>query len=122
MKAAGKRTIPRLSVNPQAEVPEAPDAQRLDETLIKQIKTLALGGLSPQTALNILAELLAAAPRADKEDLDRLKTMDKLLNTARAMMETKVKLEEVQEISLRLDEIERRIGRDDTNVQPEPFE
>jgi hypothetical protein len=122
VKAAGKRTIQRLSVEPPVDIPQVPDAACIDETLVKQIKTLLFQGLSPPTALSILAELLAAAPRADKEDLDRLKTMDKLLNTARAMMETRVKLEEVQEISQRLDEIERRIGSEKDSFHPEPFE
>ena len=48
-------------------------------------------GLSPATALNLLKTLIVESAYADKTEIEKLKLMDKLLNTARALMETSIK-------------------------------
>jgi hypothetical protein len=67
--------------------------------------------LTPGSALELLTRLIAEIPTASKETLDRLKLLDKLLNTARAMMETRLKTEEVSDVAARIDELELRIER-----------
>jgi hypothetical protein len=72
-------------------------------------------GLNPASALDLLARLITAAASASKDGMERIKTVDKLINTARAMLETRLKTEEAAAIASRLDELETKIealGRD----------
>lgn len=82
-----------------------------DPELVEKMRIMATSGLNPSSALDLLARLIAEVPSASKETMDRIKTMDKLINTARSMMETKLKNEEAAAITLRLDELELLVRR-----------
>ncbi len=77
-----------------------------DPSFLLQIRGLATAGLTPSSALALITQLIAETPEASKETMDRIKMVDKLLNTARAMMETRLKNEEAAAIAARLDEME----------------
>jgi hypothetical protein len=79
---------------------------QFDPSFLLQIKGLAAAGLTPSSALALITQLIAETPEASKETMDRIKMVDKLLNTARAMMETRLKNEEAAAIAARLDEME----------------
>ena len=66
-------------------------------------------GLSPATALNLLKTLIVESAYADKTEIEKLKLMDKLLNTARALMETSIKHEETAAIMARIEQLEARL-------------
>lgn len=103
---------------------ESPSDSFADE-LIECLKKAADGGLSPAGAMELLARLMAQVPGASKETMDKIKTMDKLINTARAMMETKLKNDEVDEIMRRIDELEARVsdhGNATVDEQESPVE
>jgi hypothetical protein len=85
----------------------ATDAEtQFDPSFLLQIRELAAAGLTPSSALVLITRLIAETPEASKETMDRIKMVDKLLNTARAMMETRLKNEEAAAIAARLDEME----------------
>jgi predicted glycoside hydrolase/deacetylase ChbG (UPF0249 family) len=77
-----------------------------DPSFLLQIRGLAAAGLTPSSALALITQLIAETPEASKETMDRIKMVDKLLNTARAMMETRLKNDEAAAIAARLDEME----------------
>jgi hypothetical protein len=82
-----------------------------DAGLLENMRAIAGSGLNPSSALDLLGRLIAEVPSASKETLDRIKTMDKLINTARSMMDTKLKNEEAAAITQRLNEMELEMGR-----------
>lgn len=96
--AVAKKTVLQA---PIAEVPQELSDIRADE-LLKL-------GLSPAAALELLGHLIVATVSASKETMERIKTMDKLINTARAVLDTKLKTEEAAAITARLDELEARL-------------
>jgi hypothetical protein len=75
------------------------------------MRSIAGTVLNPSSALDLLGRLIAEVPSASKETLDRIKTMDRLINTARSMMDTKLKNEEAAAIVQRLNEMEREMDR-----------
>jgi hypothetical protein len=83
----------------------------LDPGLLAAMKEVVGSGLTPSSALDLLTRLIAEVPACSKEGLEHIKMMDKLLNTARAMMETRLKNEETSEIATRLDDMENRLER-----------
>lgn len=66
--------------------------------------------LNASRAIDLVAQFMAVAPHANREDMERLKMLDKFLNTARALMETRLKTEDAQAISDRLDIIEEELN------------
>ena len=84
---------------------------QFDPAFLAQIRDLATSGLNPSSALILITQLIAETPEASKETMDRIKMVDKLLNTARAMMETRLKNEEAAAIAARLDEMELLMGK-----------
>ncbi len=82
-----------------------------DPDLAERIRGFSLGDLTPSTALELIARLIGAVPTSRKDGLEQIKLMDKLLNTARAMMETRLKNDEAAAIATRLDEMESWIKR-----------
>ncbi len=78
---------------------------------IRAMRSIAASGLTPTSALDLLARLIAEVPASSKEGIEQIKMVDKLLNTARAMMETRLKNEEAAEIASRMDEMEARLQR-----------
>jgi hypothetical protein len=63
----------------------------------------------PRQALKLLVALINEVPAADKEKIDRIKLMDKLISTTRSMMETHQKHEEAVVMNRRITEIETRV-------------
>jgi hypothetical protein len=96
-------------VMPPDEALEPPSP--FDAGLLENMRAIAGAGLNPSSALNLLGRLISEVPSASKETLDRIKTMDKLINTARSMMDTKLKNEEAAAIMQRLNEMEREMDR-----------
>lgn len=96
-------------VMPPDEALDAPSP--FDEGLLENMSVIAGTGLNPSSALDLLGRLIAEVPSASKEALDRIKTIDKLINTARSMMDTKLKNEEAAAIVQRLNEMEREMDR-----------
>jgi len=80
-----------------------------DESLCARMQEMVSLGLTPSSALDLITRLMGEIPAASKDAMDKLKMLDKLLNTARAMMETRLKTEEAAEMARRLDEMERRV-------------
>ena len=96
-----------------------------DPDLVAAMRALIASGLNPSSALDLLARLIAEVPVASKEAMDRIKTADKLINTARAMMETRLKNEETAAIGQRLDALEqlvRRVATEHSSVTVRPLE
>lgn len=80
-----------------------------DQSLCDRMQEMVSLGLTPSSALDLITRLMGEIPGASKDAMDKLKMLDKLLNTARAMMETRLKTEEAAEIARRLDDMERRV-------------
>jgi len=96
-----------------------------DQDRLAKMRAVAASGLNPSSALDLLARLIAEVPNASKQTMDRIKTVDKLISTARSVMETKLKNEEVLALTTRLDEIETRIeglAARGTDRPPQPTE
>ncbi len=81
----------------------------LGSSLVARLREELASGLTPSGAVNLVAQIMAEVPAASKEELDQIKMLDKLLNTARALMESRFKTEEAAAISDRLDELEAQI-------------
>ncbi len=77
-----------------------------DPSLAEQMREIITAGLTPSSALDLVMRLIAEVPAASKESMEQIKMLDKLINTARAMMETKLKTEEAAAIAARIDELE----------------
>lgn len=105
------------------QLPDQPDA--FDPILISEMQSLANSGLNPASILDLLGRLIAEVPSASKENMDRIKIMDKLLNTARSIMETTLKHDKAVAIMRRLDELEdqmERVATEQTRVSSMPRE
>ena len=100
-----------LSGNPVSQYAPLQRLDDFDPDLVELMRNIAVSGLNPSSALDLLARLIAEVPAASKETVDRIKTMDKLINTARSMMETKLKNEEAAAITQRLDDLELLVRR-----------
>jgi len=81
----------------------------IDSGLIARMREIAASGLNPSSALDLIISLIAEVPAASKAAMDRIKMLDKLLNTARAMMETKLKNEDAAQLAARLDQLEMKM-------------
>jgi hypothetical protein len=73
------------------------------------MQEIAYAGLNPSSALELIIRLIAEVPAASKESMEQIKMLDKLLNTARAMMEIRLKNEEAADLSRRLEQLEIRL-------------
>jgi len=104
VKVARFEELPRPEASPGSTASFHPD-------LVEKMRVMAASGLNPASALDLLGRLIAEIPSASKDNMDRIKTMDKLINTARSMMETKLKNEEAAAITQRLDELELLVRR-----------
>ncbi|GEM_PF-1662943 len=100
---ASPKNVPKEEISDQLEA--------FDPTLISEMRMLASSGLNPESIVGLLAKLFVEVPAASKENMDRIKVMDKLLNTARSMMETTLKHEKAAAIMRRLDELEDQMER-----------
>ncbi len=80
-----------------------------DPSLAEQMQGIIFAGLTPSSALDLVMRLIAEVPAASKESMEHIKMLDKLINTARAMMETKLKTEEAAAIAARIDDLERQL-------------
>jgi hypothetical protein len=89
---------------------DAPDSQGpFGPDLMHRMHEVSAQGLTPSRALELLSLLIPAVASASKEDIDRFKMLDKFMNTARAIMETRLKTEEALLIAAKLDEMESRL-------------
>ncbi len=78
---------------------------------LKAIVPSASTPLTASKAIELIAHFMAVVPHSSREDMDRLKLLDKFLNTARALMETRLKTEDAQDLSQRLDAIEKELNQ-----------
>jgi hypothetical protein len=106
-----KQRAPRLAAVPEPEtIPEStPSASEFDPSFAHRMREILATGLTPASALELLTKLIAEVPSLSKGSIDQIKVLDKLINTARAMMETKLKSDEAAAIAARLDDLEERI-------------
>lgn len=75
----------------------------------RKLNELADSGVATAAALDLLGSLLHESSTASKTKIEQIKLMDKLLNTCRAFIETRIKTEEILAITGKLDELERRM-------------
>ena len=85
------------------------DADAFSAKLQSELRRLASTGLNPTSALRLLTHLVIESASSDKTRIEKLKMMDKLLNTSRALMETGIKHEETAIILGRLEQLEERL-------------
>lgn len=107
-----KRETPRRTSNTgdSPEVGTDLPESGFDPDALRRMRDMIALGLTPSSALDLVTHLIGAIPTASKDDMDRLKMLDKFLNTARAMMETRLKTEEAAALASRLEEMERRLS------------
>lgn len=109
-----KRELPHPTANTEISsvaLNDPPASESgFDPDSLRRMRDMMALGLTPSLALDLLTHLIGEIPTASKADMDRLKMLDKFLNTARAMMETRLKTEEAAAIAARLDEMERRMA------------
>jgi hypothetical protein len=79
-----------------------------------------LESVSASSATDLLAALVLETADAEKTKLERIKLMDKLLNTLRYMLETKVKIEDTPLLDDRVRRLETRVR--ELNATMDPFE
>lgn len=82
-----------------------PTEPAFNDELLETLSGLAADGLTPEAALRVLALLIAEAPEASRQKIDQLKIMDKLLNTSRALMETRLKTGEAEELNEKVERL-----------------
>ena len=70
---------------------------------------LCAGGLTADGALRVVAMLIAEAPDASRQKIDQLKIMDKLINTSRGLMETRMKTGEAEALAQKLETLENEL-------------
>ena len=89
----------------------ATDEVCLSDRMQQELDHLAVSGLCPSAALRLLNSLIIESAEADKSKIEKLKMMDKLLNTARAVMETSARHDEAARILERIEMLELRVDR-----------
>ena len=113
-----KRTPTRAKLVPADQIPHEPAEAEdsFDASFLAEFRQHLAAALTPSSAVDLITKLMAEAPAASKDQLERIKVLDKLLNTARALMESRLKMDEAAAISARLDELETRIRRSDGEI------
>jgi hypothetical protein len=106
IKKAG-RTAPLKAVQQIADTPEAV----FDPGLVAKINEIVRVGANASAALELIIHLAAELITATDPPLDRIKLIDKLINTARALIETRIKDEESAGLAARLDQLEERMDK-----------
>jgi len=104
--------LPKSSEFPEDESTPGTDAISeglFDEPFLAQIDDFAGSDFTATSALDLLGRLIAHVPAASKDDLDKIKLVDKLINTARHMMETKLKMDDAAAVMKRLEDMETQI-------------
>jgi hypothetical protein len=81
------------------------------EDFQSRLKEITGSGLDPASALDLIVLLISECPDAQKETMEQIKLMDKLINTAKGMIETKIKHVEAAALSARLDDMESVLDR-----------
>jgi hypothetical protein len=77
-----------------------------DPAFAQRIRDIVRSELTPSSALELLAALISEVPAASRATMEQIKMLDKLLNTTRGMMETRLKNEEAAAISSKLNQLE----------------
>lgn len=84
------------------EEQESPFDPEIEEYAVRAAES----GLDVNSALYLIGKLNAHVPAASKESLEKIRLMDKLLNSGRYMIETKLKNDELQRLRRRIDSLE----------------
>jgi hypothetical protein len=108
---SGETDVPARSPRKPCSSPAAGADNATELPAAESVELKAPDCLTAASALALITRLIAEVPGATAEKLDRIKLVDKLINTARAMMETRLKTEEAAAISARIDELENRIEK-----------
>jgi hypothetical protein len=106
IKKAGK-TAPLKAVQ---DIVDAPGAV-FEPGLVAKINEIVRVGANASAALELIIHLAAELITAADPPLDRIKLIDKLINTARALIETRLKDEEAAGLAGRLDQLEERMDK-----------
>ncbi|MBM4328573.1 MAG: hypothetical protein FJ118_15585 [Deltaproteobacteria bacterium] len=80
-----------------------------DEQFLAQISDFESSDFTAGAALDLLGRLIAHVPVASKDSMEKIKLLDKLINTARHMMETKLKMDDAAAVMKRLEDMEAQI-------------
>ncbi len=81
-----------------------------NDELIQALEALSSNGLTADGAIRVVTFLMAEAPTASRQKIDQLKIMDKLLNTSRALMETRLKTGDAESLAEKLSQLERELA------------
>jgi hypothetical protein len=106
IKKAGK-TAPLKAVQDMVDTPGAV----FEPGLVAKINEIVRVGANASAALELIIHLAAELITATDPPLDRIKLIDKLINTARALIETRLKDEEAAGLAGRLDQLEERMDK-----------
>ena len=79
------------------------------DELERTLAGLCAGGLTADAALRVVAMLIAEAPDASRQKIDQLKIMDKLINTSRGLMETRMKTGAAEALAQKLETLENEL-------------
>jgi hypothetical protein len=107
-KPRAVKAVPRPTPPSTPEETTQP-AGPFDPSLAAQMREIVSAGLTPASALDLIMRLISEVPSTSKESMDHIKMLDKLINTGRAMIETKLKSDEAADIAARIDVLESRI-------------
>ncbi|MFC1834694.1 hypothetical protein ACFL2Q_08165 [Thermodesulfobacteriota bacterium] len=118
-KKSKDQTIRRPEPSDLLKTTECDEETANESELLERVRDMIGAGLTPASALKLLGQLVAETPSASKEALERIKMIDKIVNTARAMMETKLKNEDTDTIIKRLDEMESLVEKLATETRQE---
>ena len=80
------------------------------DELSQALASLGSYGLTADAALRVVAMLIAEAPEASRQKIDQLKIMDKLINTSRGLMETRMKTGEAEALAQKLESLELELA------------
>lgn len=109
--AAKQKGKTETDLDPVSDGMTSNDTGSFDTAFAARIREIVQSDLTPSSGLELLAQLISEVPAASKETMEQIKILDKLLNTARGMMETRLKNEEAATIAGKLNQLEAWLKR-----------
>jgi uncharacterized protein Yka (UPF0111/DUF47 family) len=110
-KPSASKTYLAPALSPSTHEGLSDAASHISAELSGQVEKIAAYGITPSSALDLIARLIAEAPTAAQDRMELIKITDTLVKTARSMMETKLKHDDAEAIMNRLDDIEAQIDQ-----------
>jgi hypothetical protein len=88
------------------------------DDFVEYMRDVVSDSLDPDKAIRVQTLLLGECVDADKEKLDQIKCMDKLINSCRHMFEHKMKTEEAAAADRKIDELETMVEERPDKAEP----